>query len=281
MIAEALRRLQLIAPLNRYTYVGFGALHFMDFTLFHRILGITDMVSIEKDEMHRARYAFNRPFRTVDLHFGRARDVLPQLEWDGLRIVWLDYDEQLTMEVLSDVQYVIHKLLPGSVLIVTVNGHARLGERLNELTTNVGEEAVEPGLSENDLTPHWAFAEQQYAILAQKAQDAVEARSDSASVKQVFNFRYRDAARMQTVGWVVVAPNVEQTIDSCKFDSLDFVRGNGTAYDITVPALTRREIEHLVQLVPTADPGSVDWLDEDDFASFASLYRWYPQPLHI
>ena len=277
MIVEALHRLQAIAPLDQYRYVGFGSMYFVDFVLCHRVLGVTNMISIEKDYGRRQRYLFNRPFRTVDISFGRARDVLPQLEWEGRQIVWLDYDSQLTREVMSDVRYLVQRLMSASVLIVTINAQAPLDRRRMTLGENVGEDFVPPGLTEDALRPPWAFAEEQHRILSEAVDDATARRSDGTYQQQLFNFRYRDTVKMQTVGWILFTPKEAQAVNGCHFDSLEYVRNDESPYDLTVPKFTRRELEHLRQLVPTEQPTSLEWLDNNDFERYAELYRWYPE----
>ena len=46
MFCEVFARLSRISPLRSYRYIGFGANTFVDFTLFHQRLGITDMVTL-------------------------------------------------------------------------------------------------------------------------------------------------------------------------------------------------------------------------------------------
>ena len=47
MMCEAFARLGAFDELPSYQYVGLGSVYFVDFLLFHRILGIRDMVNIE------------------------------------------------------------------------------------------------------------------------------------------------------------------------------------------------------------------------------------------
>ncbi len=47
MLCDALLRLSFFEPVENYRYVGFGSTTFTDFILFHKILGIKDMISIE------------------------------------------------------------------------------------------------------------------------------------------------------------------------------------------------------------------------------------------
>jgi len=49
MLCAAFERLHPFQRIQDYRYVGFGSIYFSDFQLLHRQLGITDMLSIERD----------------------------------------------------------------------------------------------------------------------------------------------------------------------------------------------------------------------------------------
>lgn len=121
LLAEAFQRLDHLAPLSDYQYVGFGGLFYADFVLFHRLLGFGDMVSIEKDSNEQSRYQKNRPFQAVDLRFGFAGDELPKLSWKSPAIVWLDGTRRLDEAALRDISFLAGVLPPRSLLIITLN----------------------------------------------------------------------------------------------------------------------------------------------------------------
>jgi hypothetical protein len=49
MLCEIFGRVHPFQPVDEYVYVGFGSVWFQDFILFHRHLGMRDMISIERD----------------------------------------------------------------------------------------------------------------------------------------------------------------------------------------------------------------------------------------
>ena len=53
MLSEALRKLHPFAAVDSYRYIGMGSIWFTDFAHFHRTLGITDMVSLEREAQHK------------------------------------------------------------------------------------------------------------------------------------------------------------------------------------------------------------------------------------
>src|SRR5260221_7695756 len=91
MICEVLRGLSAFRPLDDYQYVGMGALHFADFTMFHKELGISRMFSIEGDGNTR-RFDFNKPFDCIEMLFGMSTAMLQRrVDWSTPTILWLDY----------------------------------------------------------------------------------------------------------------------------------------------------------------------------------------------
>jgi|SRR5438128_8005847 len=82
MLAEALSRLSKLERPDNYRYVGFGAIYFRDFSLFHKMLGIHDMKSIEHNRSEETRFWSNRPFRCVEMLFGPSRVELPKAGLD-------------------------------------------------------------------------------------------------------------------------------------------------------------------------------------------------------
>src|SRR5437868_13211604 len=95
MMAEAFARLAPLRPLTKYRYIGFGSEFFNDFSLYHQALGITDMISIERDATRVERCEFNRPYKSIDLIPGEASAVLQKLSWTKPSIVWLDDTKKL------------------------------------------------------------------------------------------------------------------------------------------------------------------------------------------
>ena len=280
MIVDACRRLGPFGAPGTYEYIGFGALEFVDFHLMRRAVGIVKMTSIEHDFARRERYEFNRPYREVSVLIGSASDRLNEVDWSGLRIVWLDYLSALNEEVLGDVAQVAQRLQPGSLFIVSVNAEpARPAEtRKTVFAENVGESRVPLGTSDQTLAK-WGWAGAQLRVLADAMAEDFSNRPDRAWLHQLFDFRYADGARMQTYGGVVLIPALERTLESCRFEDLDFIREAGSEpVIIEVPDLTAKERHHLERQLPapTESLPALPGLSEADADQFARFYRWYP-----
>ncbi len=281
MVVDALRSMRSFSPLPEYQYVGFGGMEFVDFELVHRELGIGNMVSIELDSRAAARYQFNAPFAGVKLLFDRASSVLPTLLDDPvLRIVWLDYECSLNLEVLQDLGTVLRKLLPGSALLISVNAQcpSPAAERLERFTADVGADRVPSG-STNATLGKWGWAEASYEVLVADAQTAIARRNDGCAFEQIFHFRYADGARMLTWGGIVVGPGNRPAFAGADFAALTQVRtAQDPPYEIEPPLLTMREALLLNAQLPDANLGNLNanGIPVKDLFSYADLYRWYP-----
>lgn len=80
MLAEAVQRLSHFALLKGICrYVGFGSTYFSDFKLFHKLLGIKKMVSIEEDVSSQGGLSLITTVSCVRMEFGKSTSILPRL----------------------------------------------------------------------------------------------------------------------------------------------------------------------------------------------------------
>lgn len=286
MMLEALQRLRVFAPLETYRYIGLGSIHFVDFKLFHRSLGIHRMISIEEDEHNRARFNFNRPFRSVKLMFGHSTSVLPELKWSTRSVVWLDYDGRLDQTVLSDIYLTCSKARSGSVILITVNAQPtpfdkeKPNRRVERLRSDVGGSNVPNDVNKDAQLSDWGLADVCRTIMDSSIRKAVEDRAtqgDRFSYRQLFNFQYRDGSRMTTVGGVLLDDRDLERFEHGAFDELKYLRDGDDAYEINVPSLTHREMRHLDRELPLRPKGTIPkFIPVADCEAYAENYRFFP-----
>jgi hypothetical protein len=284
MLAHALRRLTPFGSVESYRYIGFGAAYFRDFRIFHRELGITDMLSIEKDTAQKERYEFNKPFTCVKMAYDIASTVLPQLSWDVRTILWLDYTDKLDRDALADIQFFCANAAPGSVLIVTVNvqaDHLAQGP-LRLMQERVGEANVPPGLKDKDLGG-WGTAKISRRIIDNTISTTLANRNGGRTpgstfkYQQVFNFEYADEARMLTLGGVVFEAGQAALLGAAAFESLPFARTGEDGFRIETPKLTYKELHHLQARVPImGKPRSEVGIPVNEVERYNELYRFFP-----
>jgi hypothetical protein len=87
-----------------YRYIGLGSIWFTDFSLFHRVLGIDDMISIEKEASREQRLRFNKPFECIKLILREYSEAFVDLDWEKRSIVWLDFDDVLKAALFDDLK---------------------------------------------------------------------------------------------------------------------------------------------------------------------------------
>lgn len=279
MLVDSFGRLKHIAELTDYGYVGFGGLEFIDFELMRRTLNIPEMVSIEKNTADHARYLFNRPFAGIKVLGGKAFEHLPFMDWSGLRIVWLDYEQPLDEEVLGDATLLAQNLIPGSVFVITLNAMPSKPRetRRATLADRVGEERIPAGVDDDSLAL-WGLAETQRRILQDAIKAAFRDRNDGATFQQLYNFFYQDDARMQSYGGIVLSPAIQKAYEACAFEDLAYIQTGAQVMIISPPFLTTKEVIHLNQQLPSpaGETPEAEWLSDASKKNYEAVYRWYP-----
>jgi hypothetical protein len=291
MLVETFRRLSGFGSLDSYRYVGFGSTYFSDFSLFHRTLGIRNMVSIERDIANRKRFEFNRPFNCIKIAFGTSSEILPTLPWSVRTILWLDYDGSLESSMLADVRYFCASAPSGSVILVTVDAEPGILDeqkpRLEELKRSLGRDRVPPDVKEADLS-EWGTARVARRIIASEMEETLSERNggleseNKIEFQSLFYFCYRDGARMMTMGGLLYESGQERVLAGCGFDRLSFLRLNPKANVkpclIEVPMLTYKEIRHLDRQLPRVKSGklSAPKVSPTDIKKYENIYRYFP-----
>ena len=296
MLCEVFRRLSSFCAVEDYQYVGFGSVWFSDFTLFHRVLGIKDMISIEQEANAASRIEANKPFK-IDIDFRGSNQVLPELNWDRHSFLWLDYDDPLTPDMLLDVQTVANHANSGTVLAVSVQCHKAPAvveaerekdtdesaidavERFRQL---LGRARVPSPLFEDDLIG-WPFGKLSRNIIFSEVERVLAARNSIPGRSEmkydvVCEFEYEDGAKMTTLVIVFYETGEQDKVARCGFDQMDFLKGSRKPVRIPVPKLTVREFRLLEQQLPLADGIELDCgqIPPGEASRFAEMYRYLP-----
>ena len=296
MLCDAFLRLSFFEPVENYRYVGFGATTFVDFILFHKILGIKDMISIEKNEKDKARFEFNNPFHCICIKYGNSSNVLSSLDWDRKTVVWLDYDNPLTDSVLADIAYISRNLVSGSILVVTVDARPipapsspfpdkeLQNYRVEKFKKRVGDKKVPKSVKGKDLEGN-EFATTCGRVILNEIKQTLSRRNglyknlpdDKIEYNPLFNFLYQDGAKMLTVGGIFYERGDKARLEQCEFENLEFVKSDATFYEIDVPILTHRERLYLDKTLPegNSSEGEQIGLTEKDINNYKRLYRYF------
>jgi hypothetical protein len=296
MLSELLHRFSVFLPINQYRYVGFGSVYFGDFSLFHRDLGIEDMVTIEKQDRDEARVRFNVPYHCIEVKMGAASSRLLEIPWhERPSVVWLDYDYSLDAGVLADIETVATRLLAFSAIIVTVDARQ---EALEKPKTSDGRdidevrfEAMNPSekLEEKVGAQHMTakvralslrgdeLAEAYRQMIANTIRAGLATRDTDFRYKQLVNFRYSDGHEMATVGGVVFEATELSAIAKLNTRSFRYYRPGSHYFRIVAPNLTYREIRELNRQLPTDDIDAINVpITPEDKRDYARIYRYFP-----
>jgi hypothetical protein len=301
MMAEAFRRLGVFGNLEHYRYIGFGSVYFADFALLHKTLGITNMVSIERDAEKQARFDANKPYNCIKMVYKNSNDYLPTIQWDVRSIVWLDYDSQLTSAILADITFFISKAIGGSVLLVTIDA-----DPITARPSDTDDDSVQATEPEADLPPlqllrdrvgannvkqvrdrdlrGWRLADTYRRIINAHIADVLNDRNGGRTpgsryrFEELFYFLYRDGARMMTLGGVLYDEGQSSLVASCQFDALEYCKASNFPYHIPVPKLTPKERRELDAFMPIETPADIahGGVPSQQITDYAKVYRYFP-----
>ena len=279
-------------PLRDYKYIGFGSKYFVDFSLFHRHLGISEMISIEADSTNIERYEFNKPYSAIKMHYGKSTEVLPNIAPTlGKAIYWLDYDGVFSPYMLSDAAIIAKTIESGSIYCASFNCSSLLPpsheketqeDIENKLIELVGKDYVQPGLD----TRGWKQSRKLAIFLKEcirkeilkilKIRNIGINKEDQIYAEQIMFFKYSDGCEMATAGFVFYKESDKEKHELCKFNEHYFYSNNDTPFEIKTPNLTIKEIRHIMETMPNKEKLSLKIFTEKDIEALWENYRYYP-----
>jgi hypothetical protein len=280
--------------ISDYQYTGFGSIYFVDFVLFHKYLGISNLLSLEHDPDAAARARFNKPYDIIKLEIKSAYDAIPSLDRDLKHILWLDYDFRLEASVLTDVQEAAFQLSPGSIVLITVdveppNAVEKIEPEPETLRGPSPEMSMQ--LFREECGPFWdptwtadSFVASQ---LSNRSRDILNlAIANSLAVRRgvlflpLFSFVYRDGHTMYTFGGMIGGESERHMLEGCGLDRAQYLRRNANdlPYEITVPRLTRKERMYLDSLMPLQGKRGRNQLGFNlkELRAYEDVYRFFP-----
>lgn len=287
---DILAALRGFGPMSSVRYIGFGSIWFSDFELFHRYLGIPDMVSIEwaGSMNEQRRFNFNVPYKCISMKYGKSTHVIPKISFKKRTITWLDYDGKFEPYMLDDARLVSSRAKSGSMFIVSFNAHSA-----KEI-----DEAAEESLNPLDLfRERFSFPDE---ILPDKETDLyaerfIEFVSNMYEVsisealterkiseqkeflfKRICKIRYADGAPMATLIYVIFEKKHENKFEECGFEQLEAIKQFGSDIRIDTPSLTLREVRAIEQSLPGGESDITSFLPEGEVAGFSKFYRYMP-----
>lgn len=294
MISEVIQRLSIISDLNNYRYIGLGSTYFTDFTLFHKYLGMNKMISIEKEKNNKARFEFNKPFACIEMNFGEASNILPNLELDKhLNIIWLDYDGKIDDYMFSDIASIITNSKIGTLFLISVNVEASPGNKetkMKEIIDKVGKNRIPVGFEDISLN-NKNLPKLVYEMIDTQIKKSILEKSggddDILEYKQLFHYLYKDGAQILTVGGILINSQLKAKFKIMKTEDIKHVSSNENPFKIECPNLTYKEVHFLNNILPCELEMKTNGiiknkefkklpLNHIDMINFEKIYRYYP-----
>ena len=294
MLLEIFRHFSVFAPMREYRYVGLGSVWFSDFQLFHRALGIPDMISIEREKNAEARIRKNIPFAAITPIFKPTNVALPEIQWNKRQLVWLDYDDPLSPSILDDVGSVISRAMSGSAFAVSVQHQqakeideaGKDGSSLDLFRSRFGRSLLPDDLGEDDLYGQ-AFARLSRGMIGSEIENALVARNSGLATGEQIQYRkiceidYADGAPMTTTDGCLVSQSELDLFGSMQLQKVDFCNESNEVVRIKIPKITPKEARFLESQLPSS--GSLDQgnIPEWDVRAFAEHYRYLPNFMSV
>lgn len=283
MIVEALHLLaRSDFDIWNYQYTGMGSWYFVDFIMFHKAFGLRDMLSVEKYQAWESRVKFNKPYGFIDLKIAEIGQILPTLSKKRKHLVWLDYDERISKDILRDVALAASELTQGSILLITVDveppkvegePHARKWKKWYE--TELGS-YVSSRLTHHDFAGS-ALPQRNADFVRLAITEGTEHRD--IEFTQLFSFSYADTHQMLTIGGMLGGQAERAKIVASGLASKAYYRGDAKSrpFLIQVPKLTRKERFYLDSQYPFQNGFRPEFaLDDEDLKSYAELCFYLP-----
>ena len=295
LVFEVLATLSPVLNLSNYRYIGLGAPWFVDFVMAHKMLSISDMISIEQDEILASRAEFNKPYACVKVIAGDSPSVLPDLHLEERHLLaWLDYDSSLEGPVLDDLSTLCSRVPTGSIVVVTVNAHRGRLPTHDEDGSEYQTFADKMRAFAADLIPvtiptSAAQASGYPPFLASVLFDHMHRQVRRAGrvgdkLLSLFNIGYSDNAPMITVGGVIANQEQSREIATVleRNDMGEFMDQH-RHLKVGVPPLTPKEKAGLDQLLPSIGAPSELEVENIGFRlkptqieAYHRFYRHYP-----
>jgi hypothetical protein len=282
MMVDGLRLLgSTVFPMSEYRYVGMGSISFVDFIMFHKLLGISKLTSVEHSTEIEKRVEFNRPYNCVDIRMASMADAIASLSPDERHILWLDYDYVMSVGLQEDIWQAASRLSVGSILFVTVDVEPPDGEESPAAWKNHYETLASTYLGDRPVADYVRsnLPRINTDIVARAMLSGVASRR-GVELIPLFNFLYADGHNMQTIGCMIGSDLERRKVLASGIDREIYYRGAlaDEPYEIRVPVITRKERAYLDREMPCDDtwqPADFE-LSNAEVLLYREIYRFLP-----
>lgn len=286
LIIATLKKLESRFQISKYRYVGFGSMWYSDFVLMHKLFGMSDLVTIEKQKSRKKRVEFNKPFACIRVRMEEAATALGEILDVTPSIVWLDYDGPLEGAMTGDIETAVGAMSSGSMILVTVNALVDQLKGKKDEDVELSPEEYLASICEDkslidkkDRLTRNEFPALAADILQKRLKSAVLEKKPGCEYIPIWTYWYADDAEMITVGGMIAHGADQANYHASGAATLPFVTGTAV-FEIELPILTEKEKRALDRLLPSdvaLDPAKLDFeLRPSEVAAYQSFYLEYP-----
>jgi hypothetical protein len=287
IVFSGLIKLREVLPVSSYQYIGLGSLWFVDFIMAHKLLGISSMMSIERDQIGYQRSVFNCPLSCIKVIRGESGLVIPTLELQDVPcLAWLDYDGSVGDSAIGDIGKLVARCAPNSIVIVTLNAKKdelpTMDERGEPITEEESLRRIAGDLVPTPL-PQQRLQRANYPkllceILMNQLRSATVNSGRRESFIPLFDLAYSDGTPMVTVGGILATAenqaNIGQLVDSPDWQGI-------VSETISIPPLTVKEKLALDRMMPSPKPPTDQQMNKVGFhLKRAQLDMYHRHYLH-
>lgn len=256
IIIDILQKLYHEISIQNYCYVGMGSIYYYDFILFHKLLGIENLTSID-DKTTVKRFEFNKPYDFVKFENITTSEYLSKHNWGKCQnLIWLDYDGRfLNNDYLdTDLSFICKNSNNLDILFVSVNSMApKVKDRQSFLDNYQG--YISNNYNDIKFTDQSVFHYLIQNIILNKLKEYNLYNTNKCL--KLCSFNYRDGAPMYTLGIIFAK---EKALKERLETYHNFIITNeGIISEISIPNITYKEkfyldskIRHLQKTIKTA-----------------------------
>lgn len=226
-----------IPKLDEYIYIGMGSIYYYDYILYHKYLGLKKFVSID-DKSTIRRFKFNKPFDFIKFKNVTTTEFLSEHNWKNNVLTWLDYDQQLSDDILNDFAIISQKCSKNDIILITLDVSCpdSVDERKEVIDNFI--KYLSPKYQKNKYLSQKYFPYLYQDICINYFNTQCEYRDEKFT--KLFAFEYADGANMLTFCGIM---SKDSTILSEL--SHDMIDNSEKIFNIDIPIITYREKYYL------------------------------------
>lgn len=269
-----------------YQYIGFGGLSFTDFKLFHKELNIDTMYSIEGGSYSDERILCNKPFSYISILKGMSTAMLPEIDFSSPSIIWLDYDDIMSMTVFDDINLIFNAISVGSIFVLSCNRQLKNMETCQPYTPDELRD-IFGDLTPFDLKPDCCTDGKAAMTIKtmieshckRNIQERNQREGTTLQFYPLYNIIYAEnrGARMYTYGGIVLDESIDYK--SLNVGHFDFIN-TSEPYNIKIPNITHREALRINQVLGDEAAERVliskGIITEDLLREYKKVYKYMP-----